>query len=273
MWLRFLTPFKWGVIGGTVILSAIGGAPLLRQLPLSWQRCRAAPLLPGTISRPRSCWLLRQTLSALRMALARRVVGRLRLRCGLPNRNDYAPVRDYTEEHRSLLMNQIELRDQSCQSTRIGIATDVTTCQAGSLRCPPSKQHGFQIREEFRVVREAENGTDAGQLVKRLRPDLVLMEIGLPCLNGMETTAEILRHLPDCKVAILSMYDDENSVVAAIRSGARAFILKKEKGQRETPKKLPYGQEINPTNFRRQPVVAVVGVGHCPVSRVGRTLQ
>jgi DNA-binding NarL/FixJ family response regulator len=84
--------------------------------------------------------------------------------------------------------------------------------------------------EEFRVVGEAGNGTDAVQCVKRLRPDLVLMEIGLPGLNGVETTAEILRHLPDCKVAILSMYEDENSVVSAIRSGARAFILKKASG-------------------------------------------
>jgi DNA-binding NarL/FixJ family response regulator len=80
------------------------------------------------------------------------------------------------------------------------------------------------------VVGEAENCTDAVQFVKRLRPDLVLMDIGLPGLNGLETTAEILRHHPDCKVAILSMYDDENSLVGAIRSGARAFILKKASG-------------------------------------------
>jgi NarL family two-component system response regulator LiaR len=81
--------------------------------------------------------------------------------------------------------------------------------------------------DEFRVVGEAENGTDAVQVVKQLRPDLVLMDIGLPGLNGVETTAEILRYHPDCKIVILSMYDDENSVVGAIRSGARAFILKK----------------------------------------------
>jgi DNA-binding NarL/FixJ family response regulator len=81
--------------------------------------------------------------------------------------------------------------------------------------------------EEFRVVGEAENGTDAVQLVKRLRPHLVLMDIGLPGLNGVETTAEILRYHPECKVVILSMFDDENSVVSAVRAGARAFILKK----------------------------------------------
>ena len=80
---------------------------------------------------------------------------------------------------------------------------------------------------DFRIVGEAENGTDAVQAVKRLRPDLVLLDLGLPGLNGVETTAEILRHHPECKIIILSMFDDENSVISAIRSGARAFILKK----------------------------------------------
>ena len=81
--------------------------------------------------------------------------------------------------------------------------------------------------EDFRVVGEAESGTDAMQFVKTHKPDMVLMDIGLPGLNGVETTAEILRHHPDCRVVILSMYDDEHSVVSAIRSGARAFILKR----------------------------------------------
>src|ERR1700682_208403 len=80
---------------------------------------------------------------------------------------------------------------------------------------------------EFRVVGEAESGADALQFVKLHHPELVLMDIGLPGLNGVETTAEILRHHPECKVVILSMYDDENSVVGAVRSGARGFILKK----------------------------------------------
>jgi len=80
---------------------------------------------------------------------------------------------------------------------------------------------------EFRVVGEAENGTDAVQFVKKFRPQLVLMDIGLPGLNGVETTAEILRYQTDCKIVILSMYDDEHSVVSAVRSGARAFILKR----------------------------------------------
>jgi len=80
---------------------------------------------------------------------------------------------------------------------------------------------------DFKVMAEAENGTDAVQACKKLRPDIVLMDIGLPGMNGIEATEEILRHCPGTRVVILSMYDDENSVVSAIRSGARAFVLKK----------------------------------------------
>jgi two-component system response regulator NreC len=80
---------------------------------------------------------------------------------------------------------------------------------------------------EFRVVGEAENGPDAVQFAKREHPPLVVMDIGLPGLNGVETTQEILRFHADCKIVILSMHDDENSVVGAIRAGARGFILKR----------------------------------------------
>jgi DNA-binding NarL/FixJ family response regulator len=80
---------------------------------------------------------------------------------------------------------------------------------------------------EFRIAGEAENGPDSLQLVKRLRPQLVLMDIGLPGLDGVQATAEILRVHPECRIVILSMFDDENSVMAAIKAGARAFLLKR----------------------------------------------
>ena len=79
---------------------------------------------------------------------------------------------------------------------------------------------------EFRVVGEAESGTEAVQFCKKSRPDLVIMDIGLPRLNGIEATIEIMRYAPQTRVVVLSIYGDENSVVSAIRSGARAFVLK-----------------------------------------------
>jgi DNA-binding NarL/FixJ family response regulator len=83
---------------------------------------------------------------------------------------------------------------------------------------------------EFLVAGEAETGVEAIRVSKEVRPDIVLMDIGLPGLNGIEAAAELLRHLPDTKVAILSGHDDEHSVVSAIRSGVQAFILKKASG-------------------------------------------
>jgi DNA-binding NarL/FixJ family response regulator len=80
---------------------------------------------------------------------------------------------------------------------------------------------------EFVVVGEAESGVEAVQVCRELRPEIVMMDISLPGLNGIEATTELLRHSPSTKVLILSMYDDEHSVVSAIRSGARAFVLKK----------------------------------------------
>ena len=80
---------------------------------------------------------------------------------------------------------------------------------------------------DFRVVGEAGSGLAAVELAASLQPHLILMDINLPGLNGIEATTEILRHNPSARIVILSMYDDEASVIQAIRSGARAFLLKK----------------------------------------------
>jgi len=84
----------------------------------------------------------------------------------------------------------------------------------------------LKVSGEFNVVAEADTGHDAVAMTRSLRPQLVLMDIHLPGLNGIEATVEILRYNPETRVVILSMYEDENSVVQAIRSGARAFVLK-----------------------------------------------
>lgn len=80
---------------------------------------------------------------------------------------------------------------------------------------------------EFRVIGEAETGPEAIRMCKREKPDLVLMDIELPEVSGIEATTEVMRNNPRTKVIILSMYDDEHCVKAAIRSGARGFVLKR----------------------------------------------
>jgi two-component system response regulator DegU len=81
--------------------------------------------------------------------------------------------------------------------------------------------------DEFLVVGEAGDGIHAVRICKKIHPDLVLMDIELPGVNGIEATTEIARYCPRTKVMILTMYDDENSVLAAFRAGVRAFLLKK----------------------------------------------
>ena len=80
---------------------------------------------------------------------------------------------------------------------------------------------------EFQVVGEAGTGLDALQICRQTAPDLVVMDIGLPGMSGIEATTELARHCPRARVLMLSMYEDEDSVMAAVRAGARGFVLKK----------------------------------------------
>lgn len=80
---------------------------------------------------------------------------------------------------------------------------------------------------EFEVVGEAGSGAEAVQLCKQLNPDVVVLDIGLPGMNGIDAAAEITRHCSGSRIVMLSMFDDESTVIGAVRSGAHAFVLKK----------------------------------------------
>src|SRR5580700_9708777 len=84
---------------------------------------------------------------------------------------------------------------------------------------------------DYLVAGEADNGSDAVTLAKTLRPNLILMDIGLPVMNGIEATIEVVRHCPNTRVIILSMDDDDDMVVTAFRAGASGFLLKKASSQ------------------------------------------
>ncbi len=76
------------------------------------------------------------------------------------------------------------------------------------------------------VVGEAENGREALQLVETLKPQIVLMDIAMPEMNGLEATARIAREFPKVRVLILSMHANEEYVYQALRSGASGYLLK-----------------------------------------------
>jgi len=77
------------------------------------------------------------------------------------------------------------------------------------------------------IVGEAENGIEAVRKAVQLRPDVVLMDIAMPNLNGLQATQKIKRGNPSVKVLILTMYETEQYIIEMLRSGASGYILKR----------------------------------------------
>ena len=84
------------------------------------------------------------------------------------------------------------------------------------------------IRREsdMEVVGEAGDGEDAVRLVKQLKPDIVLMDIAMPLVNGVEATKQIKATVPQTRVLVLTAYDNPEFVTAAIEAGAAGYLLK-----------------------------------------------
>jgi two-component system response regulator NreC len=76
------------------------------------------------------------------------------------------------------------------------------------------------------VVGQAENGREAVQKVQELSPDIVLMDIGMPVMNGMDATREIVRRNNDVKVLFLTVHDNEEYLLQAFQAGAAGYVLK-----------------------------------------------
>jgi DNA-binding NarL/FixJ family response regulator len=86
--------------------------------------------------------------------------------------------------------------------------------------------------ERVQVVAEAHDGREAIGLVKAHRPDLVLMDISMKVLNGLEAAAQIKKEFPEIQVVILSMHSNEEHVLRGLRAGASGYLLK-DSGPRE----------------------------------------
>lgn len=80
---------------------------------------------------------------------------------------------------------------------------------------------------EVEVIAEAKDGREALRLVREHKPDLVLMDIAMPGLNGYEATSRISKEFPDVRVIILSMYANEEYVREAVHAGAAGYLLKR----------------------------------------------
>jgi NarL family two-component system response regulator LiaR len=84
----------------------------------------------------------------------------------------------------------------------------------------------LKLEPDINVVGTAEEGATAVEMVARERPDLVLMDLKMPVMNGVEATRQIKTRYPEVKVLVLTTYDDDEWVFDAIRAGASGYLLK-----------------------------------------------
>jgi two-component system, NarL family, response regulator NreC len=103
--------------------------------------------------------------------------------------------------------------------TRILLADDHTLVRQGIRRI-------LEEQPDWQVVAETGNGLDAVRLASDLQPDVVILDIGMPQLNGLEAARQIAKKLPAARVLILSMHADEVHVTKAIEAGAVGYLVK-----------------------------------------------
>jgi DNA-binding NarL/FixJ family response regulator len=84
----------------------------------------------------------------------------------------------------------------------------------------------LEATPETEVVGEATTGEEAVALAEELKPDLILMDVQMPGLNGIEATRHIVAANPDSRILMVTMFEDDASVFAAMRAGARGYVLK-----------------------------------------------
>jgi DNA-binding NarL/FixJ family response regulator len=109
-------------------------------------------------------------------------------------------------------------------SLRILIADDHEVARAGIRSL-------LQDHEGWEVCAEARDGREAVEAASRLKPDIFLLDIGMPNLNGLDATRQILTTDPDARILILTVHDAEQVVREVLAAGARGFVLKSDAGR------------------------------------------
>src|SRR5918998_528801 len=108
---------------------------------------------------------------------------------------------------------------RSAKPTRVLVADDHTLFRYG-LKATLTSAEGFE------VAGEAATGEEVLEQVAQAQPDIILMDIQMPGINGIEATRRVLERDPSVGVVVVTMFEDDDSVFAAMRAGARGYVLK-----------------------------------------------
>jgi DNA-binding NarL/FixJ family response regulator len=84
----------------------------------------------------------------------------------------------------------------------------------------------LERNEQFEVVGEAADGREAVRMAEQLAPDVVIMDIAMPSLNGIQAAAQIIKNLPNTGIIMLSMHSDETYITRTLAAGAKGYLLK-----------------------------------------------
>ena len=110
------------------------------------------------------------------------------------------------------------------ESIKILVADDHTIVRQGLARL-------LEEQPDLKIVGEATNGRKAVDLAKELKPDIVIMDIAMPRMNGIEAAKRIRKHLPKTKILILSMYSHEHYIQELLETGVSGYLLKDSSGR------------------------------------------
>src|SRR5574344_476786 len=114
--------------------------------------------------------------------------------------------------------NSINTKEKT-QTIKVVIIEDFKLTRVG-LRC------ALNANSDIKVIGECENAIIGIETIKKLKPDVVLMDLGLPEMNGLEATIKVKEFAPEIKIIALTSHDREEEVIAALASGANGYCLK-----------------------------------------------